>query len=86
MVTGGGATLPRLQQIAHTFWDDLYQGGGTWMWDYVSGVTPEHSWLPLTLERGTAVLTTDGSYDRKGGPSVSGAGWVITCWRSGKIF
>jgi hypothetical protein len=55
------------------------------MWDYMSGVTSEPSWLPLALERGAAVLATDGSYDRKRGLNVSGAGWVIACQRSGNI-
>ncbi len=81
----GGATLPPLQQKAQTFWKGLYQGGGTWMWDYVLDVTSEPSWLQLALERGTSVLATDGSYNRKRGPNVSGAGWVIACWRSGNI-
>jgi hypothetical protein len=84
-IRGGGATLPRLQQKAQTFWEGLYQGGGTWMWDYVLDVTSEPSWLPLALERGTVVLATDGSYNRKRGPNVSGAGWVIACRRSGNI-
>ncbi len=55
------------------------------MWDYVLDVTSEPIWLPLALERGTAVIATDGSYNRKRGPNVSGAGWVIACWRSGNI-
>jgi hypothetical protein len=55
------------------------------MWDYVSDVTSEPSWLPLALERGTAFLATDGSYNRKRGPNVSGAGWVIACRRLGNI-
>ncbi len=84
-IRGGGATLPRLQQKAHTFWEGLYQGGGTWMWDYMSDPTSEPSWLLLALERGTAVLATDGSYDRKRGPNVSGAGWVIACLRLDNI-
>ncbi len=84
-IRGGGETLPHLQQKAQTFWEGHYQGGGTWMWDYMLDVTSEPSWLPLALERGTAVLTTDGSYDRKRGPNVSGAGWVIACQRSGNI-
>jgi hypothetical protein len=82
---GGGATLPHLQQKTQTFWEGLYQGGGIWMWDYMSDVTSEPSWLPLAIERGTVVLATDGSYDRKRGPNVSGAGWVIACQRLGNI-
>jgi hypothetical protein len=55
------------------------------MWNFVSDVTSELSWLPLALESGTVVLATDGSYDRKKGPNMSGAGWVIACWRSGRV-
>ncbi len=44
------------------------------MWDFVSDVTSEPSWLLLALESGTVVIATDGSYDRKKGPDVSGAG------------
>ena len=82
---GGGASLQRLQRQAQSFWDGLHQGGGAWMWEFVSNVTSEPSWLPLALESGTVVLATDGSYDRKKGPHVSGAGWVIACWRSGRV-
>jgi hypothetical protein len=84
-IRGGGATLPRIQQKVQTFWEGLYQGGGTWMWDYVPDVTSEPSWLLLALKRDTSVLPTDGSYDRKRGPYVSGAGWVTACRRSGNI-
>jgi hypothetical protein len=55
------------------------------MWDFVSDITSEHSWLPLALESGTVVLAIDGSYDREKGPSVIGAGWVIACRRSGRV-
>lgn len=37
------------------------------------------SWLVEAMRNGTAVLVTDGSFDRKRAPLVSGAGWVITC-------
>ncbi len=55
------------------------------MWDYVLDVTSEPSWLPLALERGTAVLATDGSYNGIRGPNNNGAGWVLTCQRMGRI-
>jgi hypothetical protein len=78
--------LPWLQQVTQTLWDSLYQGGGTWMWDKVLvDVISEPSWLPLALERGTTVLVTDGSYSQISGPNVSGAGWIITCQRTGRI-
>ncbi len=55
------------------------------MWDYVSDRTSEPSWIPQALEQGTVILATDGSYNRKRGPNISGAGWVIACRRTGKI-
>ena len=49
------------------------------MWEEVVGDKDDLSWLVDAMRKGTAVLVTDGSYDRKRAPSVSGAGWVITC-------
>ena len=49
------------------------------MWEDVVGDNEDLSWLVEALRNGTAVLVTDGSFDRKRAPLVSGAGWVITC-------
>jgi hypothetical protein len=45
----------------------------------------EPSWIPRALEQGTVILATVGSYNRKRGPNISGAGWVIACRKSGKM-
>jgi hypothetical protein len=43
-IRGGGLALPPcLQQETQTFWDSLYQGGDTWMWDYMLDMTSELS-------------------------------------------
>jgi hypothetical protein len=49
------------------------------------GITSEPSWLPLAFERGTMILLTDRSYNWKLDLTISGAGWVITCQRTGKM-
>lgn len=61
------------------FWQYLRSWGGAWMWDNVEEETQDLRWLADALSNGTAVLVTDGSYDKKRAPRVSGAGWVITC-------
>ncbi len=55
------------------------------MWDYVSNRLTDTSWMMTALEQGTANLATDGSYSRKRGPKVCGAGWVFACRKSRKI-
>ena len=67
------------------FWDFLRSWGGDWMWEYVEGKDQDLWWLTDALASGTAVLVTDGSYDRKRAPTVSGAGWVITCQKAQKF-
>jgi hypothetical protein len=81
----GGGNLPRLRQETRKFWDLLYEEGGKWMWDYVSDRISEPSWIPRALKQGTVILATDRSYNRKRGPNISGAGWVIACQKSGKM-
>ncbi len=61
------------------FWYFLRTWGGHWMWEEVVGDKEDLSWLVEAMRNGTAVLVTDGSFDRKRAPLVSGAGWVITC-------
>jgi hypothetical protein len=84
-IRGGGVALPCLHQGVCSFWESLYRGGCNWMWDYVLDTATDLIWLPVTLEQGTAILATDGSYAHKKGPNVSGPGWVIACCRSGRM-
>jgi hypothetical protein len=55
------------------------------MWEEVVGDKEDLSWLVDARRNGKAVLVTDGSFDRKRAPLVSGAGWVITCRNSWKF-
>ncbi len=41
--------------------------------------------LVSTLQQGSAISATDGSYAQKQGPNVSKVGWVIACQKSGKM-
>ena len=61
------------------FWYFLRTWGGHWMWEEVVGDKDDLSCLVEAMRNGTAVLVTDGSFDRKRAPLVSGAGWVIAC-------
>ena len=47
------------------------------MWEVVNGESDDLLWLAEALCQGTSIWTTDGSYDRKRAPRVSGAGWII---------
>ena len=55
------------------------------MWEHIIGEEEDMAWLVTTFKNGTAVMVTDGSFDRKKARNVSGASWVITCTKS-KIF
>ena len=60
-------------------WHYLKSHGGDWMWDKFYG-TPSSkndlSWLVAAVRNGTVIWVTDGSYDRKHAPTVSGTGWT----------
>jgi hypothetical protein len=69
------------------FWDFLRSWGGEWMWEGVDNCqTTKHdlSWLVQGMEMHSLILVTDGSYDRKRAPTISGVGWIIFCCTSGK--
>ena len=55
------------------------------MWEHVIGEDEDMVWLVEAFKNGTAIMVTDGSFDRKRAKNVSGAGWVITCTRSRKF-
>ncbi len=85
VVKGDGPCLPRLRPIRLSFWGTMREGGGHWMWDYVSDKESDLLWVKEALDRGSAILATDGSYSRTKGPHVSGAGWVIACRKTHKL-
>ena len=55
------------------------------MWENVVDKDQDLCWLADVLVKGTTVLVTDGSFDKKRVPSVSGAGWVTTCQKAKKF-
>ena len=55
------------------------------MWEHIEDPYEDTVWMAEALTNGTAVLVTDGSYDRKLAPRVSGAGWTFCCRRTERI-
>ena len=47
------------------------------MWDRIKDEEQDLQWLVSGLENGTIVCVTDGSYDRKIAPDISGAGLML---------
>ena len=64
------------------FWAFLRSWGGEWMWNSIEDENQDLTWLVDALRNNTALLVTDGSYDRKKAPHTSGAGWIICCTRA----
>jgi hypothetical protein len=55
------------------------------MWEHIDKAEQKDiGWLIEALANDTAILVTDGSYDRKRAPTISGAGWMIVCTKSHK--
>ncbi len=49
------------------------------MWQQVSDKTSDTRWIAAALAKGTALISTDGSYSRKQAPHVCGMGWALAC-------
>jgi hypothetical protein len=84
---GTGPTMARGPQQPSEFWDFLRSWGGEWMWEGVDDCqTTKHdlSWLVQGMEMHSLIWVTDGLYDRKQAPTISGVGWIIFCCTSGK--
>ena len=78
-----GPSLAIPQVPSQDFWSYLLSLGGEWMWEHiVESEKAEIEWLPEALRTGTAILVTDGSFDRKRAPDTSGAGWIIICTKT----
>ena len=54
------------------------------MWDQLKVDDNNFGWLVSALTNGMAVAVTDGSYNSDMSPNISGAGWIIYCFRTGK--
>lgn len=64
------------------FWQFLEGWGGEWMWEHLCVEEPaakDLTWVIEGMQRGSLVWVTDGSYDPKRAPNVSGAGWLVYC-------
>ena len=55
------------------------------MWDGIEDEQQDLQWLVEGVQNNTIISVTDGSYDRKVAPGISGAGWLVCCTRSEKI-
>ncbi len=54
--------------------------------DHEDGQITKHDllWLIQGMTSGSLIWVTDGSYDRKRAPVISGVGWIILCTHTGK--
>ena len=75
----GGPPLATGPSKPTDFWAFLRSWGGTWMWEGLQGDKEDLRWLIIGMESGSLIWVTDGSYDRKRAPLISGAGWLIHC-------
>ena len=69
------------------FWEFLRSWGGEWMWDGIEdsqGKKLDLSWLIEGMRTNLLLWVTDGSYDRKRAPVISGVGWIVFCKTTGK--
>ena len=49
------------------------------MWSHVQNDDPGLRWVLQAIKNGSGIWCTDGSYNRKIAPHVSGVGWVFYC-------
>ena len=74
---GPRPSVPPPYQIKALFWDKLAAVGGGWLWQQVSDKTSDTRWIAAALAKGTALISTDGSYSQKRAPHVCGKCWAL---------
>jgi hypothetical protein len=82
-----GPHLARGPQQPSNFWEYLRNWGGEWMWEGIEdgqATKSNLSWLVQGKKSGSLLWVTDGSYDRKRAPVLSGVKWIIFCQHTGK--
>jgi hypothetical protein len=82
-----GPTLARGPQQTSDFWEYIRNWGGEWMWEGIEdgqATKRDLSWLVEGMRSNSLLWVTDGSYDRKRAPTLSGVGWIIFCQHTGK--
>ncbi|KAL7524534.1 hypothetical protein ACHAXR_000614, partial [Thalassiosira sp. AJA248-18] len=75
---GGGQFYCEEDPVEPTFRETLGEWGGDWMWEGLD-LPDDMGWIADALSANTLIGVTDGSYDRKKGPNISGAGWILYC-------
>ncbi len=82
-----GPILARGPQQPSNFWEYLGNWGGEWMWERIEdgqATKSDLSRLVQGMRSDSLLWVTDGSYDRKRAPVLSGVGWIIFCQHTGK--
>ncbi|KAL7535345.1 hypothetical protein ACHAXR_006437 [Thalassiosira sp. AJA248-18] len=79
-----GPSLAAGSIIESDFFSHLKQYGGEWMWTNIRNEGCDLQWVKDAMEEGTGIWVTDGSYNKKIAPFVSGAGWLFYCTRKKK--
>ena len=69
-----GPPLASSSLIKESFWVHLRSMGGEWMWEHIVEGDIDVGWIRDALANGTFLAVTNGSYDRKLAPTVSGSG------------
>ena len=74
------ATMAEPRQAPVTLLEVLEEWECRWIWDSLS-LAGNEDWLLETIEEGTCVAVTDGSYIRELFPDVCSAAFVLECLR-----
>ena len=81
-----GPSLANEPTAPNDFWSYLHAWGGEWMWEGIEDsqrTKHDLTWLIQGMRTGSLTWVTDGSYDRKRAPVISGVGWIIFCTNTG---
>lgn len=65
--------------------DFLAQTVNIGFWSNMHPVEDDHSWMATSLDKGTLLLVSDGSYNRHLSTSLMGVGWRVQCSSSHKF-
>jgi hypothetical protein len=79
-----GTAMPESDPVNAPFLTTLKSHGGAWMWEHIEADDNDFSWIADALKNGTIIAVTDGSYHQDMAPTISGAGWILYCFRTGK--
>ena len=66
-----------------SFIDHLRSGGDNWMWEDIRNISEDIAWVITSLERGTGIWVTDGSYMPNVREDMCSAAWIFLCCNTG---